>query len=278
MMRRPVALLWLATLAFAGCTGLSREAPSVFTEPARDSLTFWGHSCTYLDVGGLGIVTDPAFEKVLWWRHRFIGSPPADVLRGTRVILISHAHNDHLSPASLERFPAGAQVLCPVPSGRYLKKVSQPVKTMKPGDQFEIDGVRIVAVAVHHPGTRMSLDAEQDGRALGWVIITPEATVFYSGDTDFCSAFADIGWTYAPDIALLNINGHLKPADASRAAEALRAPVVIPTHWGAYGYWIIGGNRRPRDEGDLKRLLGERLHVLNLGESFALEKVSRSTP
>lgn len=271
-MRRHLVLISLAVLALTGCSGLSRVDPSLYKEPVHDRLTFWGHACAYIDAGGVGIVTDPAFEKILWWRHRFIGSPPAEALRGTRVILISHAHPDHLSAASLARFPVDAQVLCPVPSAPYLKKVPQHVRTMKPGDEVEIDGVRIIAVAVHHPGTRLGLRSVMDGRALGWVIITREATVFYSGDTNFCSTFAEVGQNYAPDIALLNVNGHLQPGEASRAALALNAPVVIPSHWGAFGYWIVGGNRRPRGEAELKRLLGDRLHILNVGESFPLEK------
>jgi len=79
-----------------------------------------------------------------------------------------------------------------------------------------------------------------------------------------------VGWTYAPDVAILNVNGHLTPPDAARAAADLGARVVIPSHWGAYGYWLVGGNRHPRGEKELERLLGDRLHVLRVGQSFKL--------
>jgi L-ascorbate metabolism protein UlaG (beta-lactamase superfamily) len=119
-------------------------------------------------------------------------------------------------------------------------------------------------------GPRLGLDASQDGRALGYVIETPVATVFYSGDTDHFSGFANVGWSFEPDIALLNVNGHLPGTDAARAGWATRAPVVVPIHWGAFGYWVVGGNRRPRDEETLVRVVGDRLRVLEVGQSVAL--------
>src|SRR5262249_51921462 len=160
-----------------------------------------------------------------------------------RVVLISHAHDDHLDPASLGRFPKDAIMLCPKPSADYLAKKRIAARAMAPGETFVIDGMRIVAVPVFHPGARKGIHRGIDGRALGWVVITPAVTIFFSGDTDYCSTFSDVGRTYAPDVAILDINGHLKPADAARAADALRARAVVPTHWGAYGYWLVGGNR-----------------------------------
>jgi L-ascorbate metabolism protein UlaG (beta-lactamase superfamily) len=147
---------------------------------------------------------------------------------------------------------------------------------MKPGEEYRVGDIRFIAVAAHHAGTHLGVKAAADGRALGWVIVTPHATIFYSGDTNYCSSFYDVGWTYAPDIAVLNVNGHLRARDAARAAWATRAPVVIPTHWGAYGYWIVGGNRHPRDEDELVPLLDGRLHVLNVGESYTLPKAPRA--
>lgn len=277
-MQRRLVPLMLAALALSGCTGLAQVEPVTFPDPARDAVTFWGHACSYIDVGGTGVVLDPVFEKSLWQRRRFIGAPPDQALRDTRVVLISHAHDDHTSPKTLARFPRGTVVLCSRPAADFLAKEGIEARAMAPGEQFDLGEVTIVAVAVFHPGSRKGLERGADGRALGWVIKTPDATIFYSGDSDYCSAFANVGWTYAPDIAILNVNGHLKPPDAARAAADLGAPVVIPSHWGAYGYWLIGGNRHPRGEKELERLLGERLHVLRVGQSFKLDAVRRQRP
>ena len=273
-MRRAVAL-FAACIAIAGCSGVARVDPQRYAGPPRDSVTFWGHACVFVDAGGLGIVTDPVFESNLWQRRRFIGAPPPEVLQRVRVVLLSHAHDDHTSPESLALFGAGVTILGPAPVVDFLAEKGVAAKAMRAGDEYVVDGVRFIAVAAHHAGGRMSVTASTDGRALGWVVITPAATLFYSGDTDYCSTFANVGWTYAPDIAILNINGHLMPVDASRAARALRAPVVIPAHWGGYGYWVVGGNRHPRGETQLARLLGKRLHVLEVGQSLPLAAASK---
>lgn len=277
-MRRTLLLALIGCLALSGCGGLAQVEPSTYPDPARDAITFWGHSCSYIDVNGTGIVLDPVFEKSLWQRRRFIGAPSEQVLRDARVVLISHAHDDHTSPGSLRRFPKGTVVLCPKPSAEFLARKGVDAKAMTPGQEFTIGDVTIVAVSVFHPGTRRGLQRGADGRALGWVLKTPHATIFYSGDSDYCSTFADVGWTYAPDVAILNVNGHLKAPDAARAAADLGARVVIPSHWGAYGYWLVGGNRHPRGEKELERLLGDRLHVLRVGQSFKLGDAATRRP
>lgn len=270
-MRTRVFLLALvAALVASGCSGIARVDPARYPAPAENRITFWGHACVFIDAGGTGIITDPVFEKSLLNRRRFIGAPPQDVLQRTRVVLLSHAHNDHTSPVSLKLFPPDVIVLCPEPVAKYLEGKGIAARAMRPGEETTIDGIRLIAIAVHHPGTRWSMHGAADGGALGWLIITPSATVFYSGDTDYCSAFSQVGWTYAPDIAVINVNGHLKAVDTARAARDTRAPVIIPAHWGAYTYWFRGGYRRPRGEAELKRLLGDRLHVLEVGGSLPL--------
>jgi L-ascorbate metabolism protein UlaG (beta-lactamase superfamily) len=271
---RRLCVVFAAVAVLAGCSGLAKVEPSQYPDPKRDSITFWGHACSYIDVAGTGIVTDPVFAASLFARHRFIGSPPDEALRGTNVVLISHAHDDHMDPASLRRFPKDVTILCPKPSAEFLANEKITARAMAPGDAFEINGVRIVAVAVFHPGSRKGIHRGADGRALGWVVITPAVTIFYSGDTDYCSTFSDVGRRFHPDIAILNVNGHLRPPDAARAAGALQSPVVIPTHWGAYGYWLAGGNRHPRGEDELRRLLGKRLHVLRVGESMPVNEAA----
>jgi len=77
-------------------------------------------------------------------------------------------------------------------------------------------------------------------------------------------AFAEL------DSALEWCENQLLATDAARAAWASRARVVIPLHWGTFPYWIFGGNERPRDEETMKRLPGDALHVLAVGQSLPL--------
>lgn len=242
----------------------------MFSAPKRDSITFWGHACCYIDVDGFGIVTDPVFEKQLLFRRRKVPAPPPSAYAAARIILISHAHSDHLSPETLSTFPISALILCPEPSARYAQGLGPQVKAMKPGDVHEFEGGRITAVVADHPGERWTVVPVPDGRALGFVIETPEAKLFYSGDTRYFGGFRDVAREHAPDIALLNVNGHLRGDDAVRAARDLAVDSILPMHYAAYGYLILGEHKKPRAFDRLQTELGPILVPLGLGESMPI--------
>jgi L-ascorbate metabolism protein UlaG (beta-lactamase superfamily) len=265
-------MIFLAALvALAGCAyTVAKPDVETFDVPRRDAITFWGHACCYIDIDGFGIVTDPVFDTKTWGRTRSIGAPRRGAYAGARLILISHAHDDHLSPTTIRTFPDSVIVLCPAPSENVAVEGGKRVKVMKLGDVYAFPGGRIHAVAAHHPGARRGVDAEADGRALGYVIETRFGTIYYSGDTDYFDGFAEVGSRYAPRITLLNVNGHLMEDNAVAAARATRSPIIVPMHFGAYGFLFWEGYKRPRAEDVLDSGLGARLHVLDVGASLPL--------
>lgn len=247
-----------------------RHDPDLYSEPRSGAVTFWGHACVYIDVGGHGIVTDPVFGRRYSPLHgRRIPSPPPSAYERTRVILISHAHQDHLQPRTLARFPRKAVILCPPPSEKYVRFLGPRVRVMRVGEVHRFSGGTIVAVPADHPGGRYSHTAEADGRALGYVIRTAGATIYYSGDTDYFPGIEAIGNRFQPDLALLNVNAHLRPADALRAAEALGSPPVVPLHLGAYGGTAARRGRRWHRE--FLELAGPLAMPLQVGESILID-------
>ena len=270
-----VALLaLLAVIACApGCIpaihARPRVDPALYPEPPADAITFWGHACSYIDVGGFGIVTDPVFmSRWVVIRHRLIPVPPPDAYDQARLILISHAHHDHLDPKSLARFSPNAVILAPAPAARYLSRHGIHAHVMKPGSEYPIPGGSVAAVAAFHPGGRNSLKPRGDGRALGYVIRTAKTTIYYSGDTEYFPGFATIGAKYQPDIALLNVNRHLPASDALLAIQDLGSPIVIPSHFGAYSGTSTRLSARWRRE--LIQVLGSAVVPLRVGESMSI--------
>lgn len=281
---RLAALAFLFALSAAAAplparAGLAPADSSLFPIPPRDALTFWGHACCYLDVGGFGIVTDPVFERAFTIERRHIPAPPVSSYRNARIVLLSHAHPDHLDAATLRGFPGSCVILCPAPSAKYLKELSQEVHCMRPGDTYAFPGGRIVAVAADHPGGRRSTSDAPDGRALGYVIETPGGTVYYAGDTKLFAGFDSVAVAYHPDIALFNLNSHLRSMDAVRAFRATGAARLVPMHFGAYGYFFFPERKMPRDYEEVREQLGSRLSVLLPGESMPMPpRLAARTP
>jgi L-ascorbate metabolism protein UlaG (beta-lactamase superfamily) len=273
----------IAAALMAGCllaaggnarAELAAPDPGLFPTPERNAVTFWGHACCYIDVDGFGIVMDPVFEKTAGVRRRKVGAPPRESYRGARVVLITHAHADHLSAKTLETFPPGTVVLGPPSVAEHIGALGFEVHAMKPGESYAYPGGRVIAVAALHGGGRWGLRSKADGRALGWVIETPYGTVFCSGDTGYFEGFAEVGKNHSPDVAILNVNGHLRSTSAVSAALDTRARIVIPVHFGVYGWLGLGEPKSPRDYDELARLLGPLLVTLRLGESLPLPGVA----
>ncbi|MGE5176641.1 MAG: MBL fold metallo-hydrolase [Hyphomicrobiales bacterium] len=280
---RPFGRLAAAALLVAVGSGCApalfvnqRPDSILYPTPSHDTVTFWGHASIYVDVAGYGIVTDPVFgPRYSPLNGRRIPTPPDEAYRRTRVILISHAHQDHLQPSTLRRFPKGATILCPPPSEKYVRGLGPRVRVMRPGDEYRIPGGKIIAVLADHPGGRYSRKPKTDGGAVGYVIETPKVTLYYSGDTELFSGIEQIGQVYRPDIAILNVNAHLPPGDALAAAMALGVSRVIPSHYGAYGG--RAGSRGRAFHREFDRLAGPLAIPLRVGESVAFDTLDVRT-
>ena len=276
---RPAAALILAALflliPLSASLSVPKEDGDFFPPPPRNHVTFWGHACCYIDVDGFGIVTDPVFTGRYGFRRRKIPVPPSQSRAGARLILVSHAHMDHLDLESIAMFPDSARVLCPWTVAGYIEEIGRGFTIMRPGDTYEYPHGKVVAVAAEHPGRRFSLRKSSESGAIGFVITTPYGTVYYSGDTEYFEGMIDIGTAWQPEIAILNITPHLSGESAVRAVWATRAKAVIPVHFGAYDYILFGPLKSPRGYDEIEELISEQAVLLQPGESLSLEREVR---
>jgi L-ascorbate metabolism protein UlaG (beta-lactamase superfamily) len=249
--------------------------------PTELGVTFIGHSSFLLQVAGQNILIDPVFSTrlVLLRRQRRPGAriddlPPIDL------VLITHAHMDHLNLPSLRRIvrhnrrlgaPAPTAI---VPTGvdDLLRRIPfAAIHTLSWWQSIDLEaGLRITMTPCQHWGARMFSDTH---RHFGGYAITPiengeptSPTVYHSGDTAYFSGFHEIRNRLHPDVALLPIGAyfpdsyrsvHTSPEEAVRAFLDLGASLMVPMH---YGTFRLG--REPMEE-PLQRLAAEavRLHL-----------------
>lgn len=164
-------------------------------------------------------------------------------------------------------------ILCPPPSEKYVRELGPHIRVVRAGDEFRFPGGKIVAVPAHHPGGRYSRKPRSDGGALGYVIVTPSTTIYYSGDTEYFPGIERVAAEHRPDLAILNVNAHLPPIDALAATVALGVSRVLPSHVGAYGGRAAKVASALHDE--YRRLAGPVAISLRVGESVALDQIER---
>ncbi len=148
------------------------------------------------------------------------GVPPADV------ILITHAHFDHCSPADVAKIRGAATVV--VGPAEVAAKLPPPVEVVSPGDTRTVLGVTVRAVPAYN--TNKAFHPKADGK-VGFVITVGGVTYYHAGDTDAIAAMAGL----KPDVALLPVGGTytMNAQEAARAARSIRPKVAVPMHFGS---------------------------------------------
>ena len=150
------------------------------------------------------------------------GLPKADL------ILITHGHQDHLSPKDiLKVLRPGTKVVTVKAAESYLPEEVNEVVIVKPGESVEVDGIGIEAIPAYNKNK--DFHPRERGDA-GYVIHLKGKTVYHAGDTDFIDEMKNI----ETDIALLPAGGTytMDAKEAAKAANAIKPRVAVPMHWG----------------------------------------------
>ena len=123
---------------------------------------------------------------------------------------------------------------------------------VRPGDEIEIEGIRIKAV----PSYNIGKPFHPKGKGVGYVIEMDGKKIYHAGDTDAIPEMREI----EVDIALLPIGGTytMDDIEASEAVKNLiKTKVVIPMH---YNY-LEGLEKDPNR---FKELVGDSAEVVIL--------------
>ena len=140
-------------------------------------------------------------------------------------ILLTHPHYDNFSEDDIARVRGPDTIVIAPASMR--KQLADVDHLMRPGDMIHLDSIEILAVPAYNRGKKFH---PPENAWLGYVFTLDGITYYHSGDTDFLDAMNQIRC----DVAFLPCEGHytMGPEDAAQAAEACKAELVIPVHWG----------------------------------------------
>jgi L-ascorbate metabolism protein UlaG (beta-lactamase superfamily) len=174
-----------------------------------DKIKWLGHASIRIEAQQI-IYIDP-------WKIK--GGPKADL------ILISHSHHDHLSPADVRKIQKEDTVI--IAAGDAAAQLSGDVRTLKPGDKVTVQGVTIEAVPAYNIGKPYHPKANQ---WIGFILTVEGKTIYYAGDTDFIPEMKEI----KADIWILPVGGTytMTAKEAAEAVNMIRPEVAIPIHCG----------------------------------------------
>jgi L-ascorbate metabolism protein UlaG (beta-lactamase superfamily) len=236
----------------------------VLNRDALDSeavrVTWIGHSGFFVEIGHRKVVIDPNWAKWLGFLKR-IREPGLHLheLPKVDLVLVSHAHHDHMHKKSLKILQASHGVVVPTGSATLVKKLGFPaVHEMQVWDQLDFDGLEVTHTPAMHWGARFIHDTHRDYG--GFIVKAAGRTVYHCGDSAYFPGFEEIGKRHDIDVALMPIGAyeapsgrdvHMNPEEAVRAFIELGAKKLIPMHYGTFPL----GNE-PIDE-PVRRLLAE---------------------
>jgi L-ascorbate metabolism protein UlaG (beta-lactamase superfamily) len=201
-------------------------------------IEYVGHATALIALDGVRLLTDPLLRTRVAHLRRTVRVDVA-ALRGVDAVLLSHAHNDHLDPASLLRLGRSMPILAPRGLGAFLRRRRfEHVVELDEDEEVSFGSVVVRATHAEHEGGRPFTRLRAP--ALGFAI-EGSHRVYFAGDTELFPGMD--GLVAELDVALVPIWGwgptlgrgkHLGPAEAAEAVRLLRPRIAVPIHWGTY--------------------------------------------
>lgn len=206
-------------------------------------VTWIGHATFFIQFAGHSVVIDPNWAN---WHGvvkrqrrpglRLVELPEVDL------VLVTHAHFDHLHKPSLKTLQAREGIVVPRGSESLVRKLGFPeVHEVKVWEELQFDDLEVVHTPSHHWGARFLHDTHRDYG--GYVIRGGDKCIFHCGDSAYFPGFKEIGERHQIDIALMPIGAydspsgrdvHMNPEEAVQAFHEVGAKILIPMHYATF--------------------------------------------
>jgi L-ascorbate metabolism protein UlaG (beta-lactamase superfamily) len=206
-------------------------------------ITWIGHASFLIQVAGLNILIDPNWSSWLKVIKR-IKHPGVHLhdLPEIDLVLVTHAHFDHLDRKSLRAVAADQPIVVPFAVGNLVHDLGfQRVHELDYWEKMTHGPLEITLTPCHHWGARLLHDSHRGFG--GFHIRIGDRSIFHCGDTAYFDGFTEIGQRCPIEIALLPIGAydppsgrevHMNPEEAIRAFQELGAQKLIPMHYGSF--------------------------------------------
>lgn len=231
-------------------------------KPGEPGLVWLGQAGFWIETGAHRILIDPYLSDSLARKyaghrnnHCRMMPPPVlpDDLPAPDIVLITHAHTDHMDPDTLgplaRRFPALPFVVPAAQLATARRRIGPDARliAVDAGQSLSpLTGLRLIVL----PAAHEALERDTEGRHyfLGYAIRSGGSCIFHPGDTIPFAGQLDLVRALAADIALFPVNGrdearlaagipgNFTLAEAISLAHDAGIPFLIPHHFGMFAF------------------------------------------
>jgi len=260
----------------------------------NDTITaaWLGHSSVLMNFLGTWVITDPVFSGrigltfagIFTLGPKRLVAPALTVEQIPRVdvILLSHAHMDHLDLPTLRKFDPGIPVVMAKNTTDVIGDLDfERVYELDWGQWTSIAGLRLEALEVRHFGWRFPWEEDRsrgykDGRSYNAYLISKNnRSVVFGGDTSYHELFRRVKERNINiELAMMPIGAydpwirnHASPEQSVTMTQHMGAPTIFPIHWNTFIQ-----SDEPRHE-PIERL---RAAARNAGLAVAVDTVGQT--
>ena len=270
---------------------LAKPDPSTWSN-SHVTLAWLGHSTVLVNLFGVTILTDPVlFSRIgirlpgLTIGPKRLTSPALEFQELPKIdlVLLSHAHFDHLDLRTLRCFDGSTSVITARATSDLLKRtrfsdVTELEWNHSRSFSTAAGEIEITAFPVKHWGARMQRDMYRGYN--GYLIESRHRgrrRIIFAGDTAMTENFAELRRRGPIDIAIMSIGAynpwiqsHCTPEQAVQMANAAGARFIVPVHHQTFRL-SFEPFREPieRFETALTKT-PERIALREIGETFVL--------
>jgi len=259
---------------------------------AKPEITWFGHSSYLIQVDGLNILVDPVFSgrtsPVSYAGTKAFNG--ADVYKAEDmpkidIMVITHDHYDHLDyPTILKLKDKVGVFVTSLGVGSHLESWGVPADKIRELDWWETTAINADVKFTAAPARHFSGRGLIRNKTLwsSFIFKSKSYKIFLGGDSGYDTHFKKIGNDYGPfDLAVLedgqyNVswsNIHMMPEETAKAAQDLKASVLLPVHWGKFSLathpWDESINRVVKEA----NLLNLKVITPLIGEQVILDSI-----
>jgi L-ascorbate metabolism protein UlaG (beta-lactamase superfamily) len=223
-------------------------------------ITFYGHACLGIEVGGKHILVDPFISGNPNAAHIDIETLKADY------ILITHAHQDHILDVESIAKRTNAIIVSNWEIATYYGNKGLQYHPMNHGGVWKFDFGKLKYVNAIHSSSFP--DGSYGGNPGGFVLEGEHKNIYISGDTALTMDMKLIPLRTKLDLAIFPLGDNFTMGidDAIIASDFVECDKILGCHYDTFGFITINHDAAKKKFFDA----GKDLMLLEIGESIEL--------